>query len=197
MAICSRKAADVFLADCAEADSDDSAVIAVLAEVTDALEGFVPSPDVAEEPRDAEDTFLGVSTVVLLFNVGIDGFLNNPLIDGRLVGRAAKVLAPNLETEASGPRFSGLGVLDRATVGVLGGRMPWTEARTDFLSVAFPAASWSEIVWRPLDGVLSIVERGFLYALIDDRKFETPSSSPELDPGLLLAPDRPWLDPSD
>jgi hypothetical protein len=113
----------------------------VLADATDTLEGFVPSPDVADEPRDAEDTFLGVCVTVFLFIVGIDGFLNSPLIDGRLVGRAAKVLAPNLETETSGPFFSGLGVLDRARAGVLGGRIPPTEARTDFFIVVLSTAS--------------------------------------------------------
>jgi hypothetical protein len=136
LAICSRRAADVFLAD-SDAGSE-SAVIPVPAEVTETLEGIVPSPDVAEEPRDADDTFLGVSVVAGLFSVGIDGFLNSPLIDGRLVGLAARVLAPNLDMETSCPCFSGLGVLDR---GMAGGGIPPMEARTDFLPIVLSPPS--------------------------------------------------------
>lgn len=39
--------------------------------------------------------------------------------------------------------------------------------------------------------------RGFLYALIDDLKFEIPSVSPELDPGRLPPLDGALLDSSD
>lgn len=86
----------------------------MLADLTEVLEG--PSPDVADDPREAEDTFRGVSTVVVLSKFGIDGFLKSPLIDGRLPGRAAKVLDPNLGVETSGACLSGLGVLDCAAL---------------------------------------------------------------------------------
>ena len=107
---------------------------AVLADATDTLEGFVPSPDVADEPRDAEDIFLGVSGEALLPKDGIDGFLKRPLIDGLLVGLAATVLAPNREAETSGAAFEGLGVRERARLAVAGGCMPCTDDRTPFLS---------------------------------------------------------------
>ncbi len=103
--------------------------MAVLPDATDALDGCVLSEDVTDDTREAEDTFLGASIVVLLSNAGIDGFLNSPLMEGLLVGREAIVLAPNLETGPSGALFSGLGVLERGMM-VEGDWNPWTEART-------------------------------------------------------------------
>ena len=85
----------------------------MLPDATEAPEGFEPSLDVAEEPRDVVETFRGVPVAAVLLRLGIEGFLKRPLIDGRLAGgRAASVLEPNFDFFFSGPRFSGLGVLE-------------------------------------------------------------------------------------
>lgn len=186
LAICSRSADDVFLTDC-EGGSRESEVVAVLADTTDEPDG--PSPDVAEDPREAEEIFLGGSVLALLSNADTDGFLKRPLIEGRFVGLAASVLDPYLGTVISEPLLSGLGVLD---CGMLLGAGDWNPRivfRTGVFDVVLAACSdW--MLCRDLNvalfGVLSIVERVFLYALMDDRKDEIPSLGPELEPGLLL-----------
>ena len=191
LAICSRRAEDAFLY--VWPGSGESEVIAVFADETDGLGACVPSPDVADDPREAVDSFLGASVAVF---AGTCGFLNKPLIDGRFVGRgAANVLAPDLGTGTSGARFPGLGVLERGAEIALGGGIPCIEARTD-LGVIFDGV-WNDWILLLLrKGVPSMGESVLLYAPICDRKLETLSSKPELEPGLLPVLDCP-LDPSD
>ena len=117
--------------------------MAVLADLTEAVEG--PSPEVADDPREAEDTFLGVSATALLSKLGIDGFLNNPLIDGLLLGRAANVFDPNLGVGASGLCLSGLGVRDLVLrIAGAGGCIAWTEDRTGFLRPVLAERAWND-----------------------------------------------------
>lgn len=58
-AICSRSAEDVFLYACP--GSVESAVSVVFADATDGAEELVPSPEVADDPRDGIDAFLSAS----------------------------------------------------------------------------------------------------------------------------------------
>lgn len=60
----------------------------VLADATDALEGFVPvSHDVVDDPRDATDSFRAVPVVLVLgfAPAGVAGFLKL-FTDGRFTG---------------------------------------------------------------------------------------------------------------
>lgn len=140
LAICSRRAADVFLYPWP--GSLESVVLAVFVDATDALEGFAPSCEVADDLCEAVDAFLGVCAAAVLLSDGTDGFLNKPLTDGFLVGLAATVLEPDLCTATSWARLSGLGVLDRRMGIALGDCIPYIEARTGLTDVVF------EGVWK-------------------------------------------------
>lgn len=77
-------------------------VSAVLVDVVDAFDAFVPSQEVAEDLCEAEDTFLGVPTAPFLSSVGIDGFLKRPLSEGLgLTERVAIVFDANREADTS------------------------------------------------------------------------------------------------
>jgi hypothetical protein len=118
--------------------------MAVLPEATDALEGFVPSYDAVDDPRDAKDPFLGASAAPSFPCTGAAGFLNRPLTDGRLVGgRGARILEADLGTGMSGARFSGLGVLDRRAAIALGGGTPYMDVRL-FAGVGIADGVWSD-----------------------------------------------------
>lgn len=131
LAICSRRAADDFF--CVWPGSAESAVIPVLPDATEALDGIVPSQDVTDEPRETRDAFLGASPPSL----DCDGFLNKPLTEGRLVGgRGARVFEVDLGIETSGSRFPGLGVLVRGAAIALGGGIPYMDVRPCFDGVA-------------------------------------------------------------
>lgn len=134
----------------------------MLPDATEAPEGFDPSLEVAEEPRDVVDTFRGVSVAAVLLRLGIEGFLKRPLIDGRLAGgRVASVLAPNFDTVTSGPRFSGLGVLEWGILLMVGEGRPCMEDRTPFPAPNVDGV-WSDCILLRLLRGLSIVASGFL-----------------------------------
>jgi hypothetical protein len=96
----------------------------VLPDAADALEAFVPSPDATEDPREAS-VFLGGSATIDFPKADVDGFFFKPRVDGLLTsGRGARVLDVDWGTRISGPRLSGLGVLERAMVILLGGGIP-------------------------------------------------------------------------
>lgn len=155
-AICSRKAADVFLYDWP--GSVESVVMAVFADATDAPEKLLPSPDVADEPREARDAFLVVSG---LGCAEVAGFLARPLTDDRLVsGRGAGVFEEDLGAAISAPRFPGLGVLARGAKVALGGP-PYSDVRPCLTDVVFAEANgrhWT--LCRLRRGILGPGERG-------------------------------------
>ena len=165
-----------------------------------AMEGLV-SQEVADDLCDAVDAFLGVATEEDLSRACSEGFLKSPFNDGReLTGRAARVFDPYRETELSERSpLSGMGDLERA--GMAGGGILEVEDRSVLPPAGAPARiegvlrDW--ILCLLLRGVSLIVDRGFLYALIEARKFGAPSSAPELELGRLLVLDGGRLDPSD
>lgn len=112
LAICSRSAADAFL-NC----GGESELAAVCAEVEDAAEKIVSSPEVVvEDFWDTRESFLGVPAgVVVLLEAGADGVFNRPFGDGLgCSGRAGSIFdATGDATSSFG--FSGLGVLARGT----------------------------------------------------------------------------------
>lgn len=110
-AICSLSAEEDFLLDATVGDTNESAVVAVLADVVETLDGFVS--DVAEDLCDADDAFLGVSPGLIPSSAEIEGFLNNPVTVGLdLIGRAASVFEAYFRGGISSACRSGLGVLD-------------------------------------------------------------------------------------
>jgi hypothetical protein len=130
------------------------------------------------------------------FFAGADSFLNRPFTDGRLVGgRGARVFEADLAFETSGARFPGLGVLARGTAMALGGGIPYIEVRP-CLGVVFADGVWNDwMLLRLRRGVPSMGESGLSYVATWERKLETDSSKPALEPGLLPVLDCP-PDPS-
>jgi hypothetical protein len=170
----------------------------LVVDVVDALDGFVPSQDVADDLCEADDTFRGVTAAALLLSAGMDGFLNRPLREGLdLTDRAAMVLDPNLDAGVSGTRFSGLGVLERPNPAAAGGGIFAIELRLDSPGVVCEGVLKDRRLPRLLVGVPSIVESGFLYVFVEARKLIALSSGPELEPGLLSRRDGVLFDPSD
>ena len=169
LAICSRRADEDFRAEGA-GTSIESVVRAVLVEAFEAPEPAAPSQDVADDPRDAEETFLGVLAAGFLSGADIDGFLS-PLSEGfDRTDRSAAVLDPNLGVGISWRGFSGLGVVSRAMPLILG---DWVWA----LGLAGPRRVDLEGVFcrptskRSREGVPSMVGIGaFLSGLEAERK---------------------------
>lgn len=129
--------------------------------------------------------------------------MNKPLTDGRLVGgRGAKIREVDLGIATSGACLSGLGVRDRATEMVLGGGIPYMDARGCLAGVVFAKGVWNDwMLFLLRKGVPSMVESGLLKVAIWERKLEIGSSMPAAEPGLLALLGRPpepsdwWLDP--
>lgn len=203
LAICSLKAADDFLLEATEGDSAESIVSAVFVDVLEAPEGFVS--EVAEDLWEAEDAFLGVCAGALLSSAVMDGFLNSPVMDCLgFTGRAASVFEPYFDAGVPFARLSGLGVLDRGTSGGFGGVALAAKARKVPFWIDFVNGGLRDRIFRPRDGVPSMVDKGFLYVLVEARKLGVLSSGPELELGLLFGredglnenePSERWLDP--
>lgn len=178
-AICSLRAADAFL-NC----GGDSADAAVCADVVDAAENRVSSPDaVVEDFWDVSESFLGVPDgVLLVFSaVGMEGFLNRPFTGGRAwLGRAATALGP-MGDAAVKPGFSGLGVLERGIA------MPGDTILEGALafSPTLEGLRMRVLGIRPRAGVLSIGGSGDLKRLFVRTSWPGPEPGPELEPGLL------------
>lgn len=162
-AICSLNAADDFRAEVTEWASSEATVSAVLVDVVDAFDGFVPSQEVAEDLCEADETFLGVPAAGVLSSADMDGFLKRPVREGLgLTERDATDLDPSLDAGTSGMRFSGLGVLDRPNPTVAGGGILAPEARTEPPRAGCEGVLKDRKFPRPLVGVPSMVVSGFL-----------------------------------
>ena len=161
-AICSLNAAEDFLLDATDGDTDESAVGAVLADVVEALEGF--ASDVADDLCDAVDTFLGASPDLLPSSLDIDGFLNSPVTVGfALMGRAASVFEPYCKGGIPCDCRSGLGVLDLWRRGVPDGVALLAKGRVVAPCGVLATGALRDLMFsRPLGGVPWMVERGFL-----------------------------------
>ncbi|KAL2162310.1 hypothetical protein VTH06DRAFT_7223 [Thermothelomyces fergusii] len=139
-AICSRNAADVFLYDWP--GSAESVVIAVLPDATDVPETLLPSPDVADEPRETRDAFLVVSGLAC---AEAAAFLTRPLTEARLLsGRGTGVFEADLGVDISGPQFPGLGVLARGGKVALSGPIPYIDVRPCLTDAVFADDSWRD-----------------------------------------------------